>query len=88
MLLDLRLAAVLGSGCAASAATVLDFDSGGQRFSTGFFTPASLATVARIGYQSRFELHGLKSTFRTFDSRSDGLERTHWRKVWRAMVED
>jgi hypothetical protein len=33
-------------------------------------------------------LRWLAATVRTIDSRRDGLERTHWKKGWRSMVED
>jgi hypothetical protein len=33
-------------------------------------------------------LRWLKATIRTIDSRRDDLERTHWKKIWRSMVED
>lgn len=38
--------------------------------------------------QGRSELRWLKATIRTIDSRRDDLERTHWKKIWRSMVED
>ncbi len=38
--------------------------------------------------QGRSELRWLKATVRTIDSRRDDLERMHWKKVWRSMVED
>jgi hypothetical protein len=34
------------------------------------------------------KLRWSKATVRTIDSRRDDLERTHWKKVWRSMVED
>jgi hypothetical protein len=33
-------------------------------------------------------LRWLKATVRTIDSRRDDLERMHWKKIWRSMVED
>jgi len=38
--------------------------------------------------QGRPELRWLKAAGRTIDSRRDRLERNHWKKVWRSMVED
>jgi len=38
--------------------------------------------------QGRSELRWLKAIVRTIDSRRDDLERMHWKKVWRSMVED
>jgi len=38
--------------------------------------------------QDRSELRWLKAIVRTIDARRDGLERMHWKKVWRSMVED
>ena len=61
---------------------LLIFDSGGQPlFSAGFFTPTSVATVARIGRQGCSELRWLKATVRTIDFRHDILERTQGKKV-------
>jgi hypothetical protein len=36
----------------------------------------------------RSELRWVKVTVRTAGSRRDGLELTHWKKVWQSMVED
>jgi hypothetical protein len=38
--------------------------------------------------QGRSESRWLKATIRAIDSRRDALERMHWKKVWRSMVED
>jgi len=38
--------------------------------------------------QGRSRPRWLKATFRAIDSRRDALERMHWKKVWRSMVED
>jgi hypothetical protein len=38
--------------------------------------------------QGRSELGWLKASARMLDCRRDALERGHWRKVWRSMVED
>jgi len=38
--------------------------------------------------QGRSDLHWLKATVRTIDSRSDALDQKHWKKVWRSMVEN
>jgi hypothetical protein len=106
----------------------LNFGSGRQSlFSTGFFTPASEAIVARIasfwhqkdmnalleapahepeavdlrrddagvaGKANRISLNPgspaplwLKARAQTIGFRHGDLERTHWRKVWRAMFE-
>ena len=38
--------------------------------------------------QDRFKLRWLDVTVRTINSRRDALELTHWKKVWRPVVED
>ena len=38
--------------------------------------------------EARSELRWLKVTVRTIDARRDDLMLTHWKKVWRSMVED
>lgn len=38
--------------------------------------------------KSRSWTRWLKATVQTIDSRRDELERTHWKKVWRSMVEE
>jgi len=42
----------------------------------------------RPSNQGRFKSLWLKAAVRTLEFRRDGLERMHWRKVWRSMVED
>jgi hypothetical protein len=38
--------------------------------------------------QDRSRLRWLDVTVRTINSRRDALELTHWKKVWRSVVED
>lgn len=45
-------------------------------------------TNGRPPDQGRSELRWLKAIVRTIDLRREDLERTHWKKVWRSMVED
>jgi hypothetical protein len=42
----------------------------------------------RVPNQGRSRLRWLKAAVRNIDSRRDALERMHWQKVWRSMVED
>ena len=44
--------------------------------------------TSRLPNQGRSKLRWLKAVVRTIDSRRDALQRMHWRKVWRSMVED
>jgi hypothetical protein len=41
-----------------------------------------------IPNQGCSKLRWLDVTVRTIDSRRDDLELTHWKKVWRSVVED
>ena len=55
-----------------------------QREAVRFISKAN----GKVPHQDRFKLRWLDVTVRTINSRRDALELTHWKKVWRPVVED